>query len=99
MKLLSSNEIFVWVSRHMHEAQENAREKEKAYNETLVLLRWAQSGTPTATSQLDLALIQSLEGRLYDANQQLRQIHEEHSPNAADGQMSVQQSQETAQGY
>ncbi len=77
----------------MCEAQENAREKEKAYHETLVLLKRAQPGTPNATNQVEWALIQSLEQQLNDANQQLRQLREERAPdagrwadpNAADG--------------
>ncbi len=74
----------------VREAQEVARRHEKAYHETLVLLKRAQTANPTAANQADQVCIQSLETQLNDANQQLRQLH---APNAADGQMAVQQSQ------
>ncbi len=54
------------------EAQETARRHEKAYYETLVLLKWAQTAGPAATNQVDQVRIQSLETQLNDANQQLR---------------------------
>ena len=75
-----------------HEAQENARRHEKAYHETLVLLKRAQTEDPTAANQADLAFIQSLEAQLNNANQQLQQLRAERAPNAADGQMATQQS-------
>ncbi len=78
-------------------AQENARKHEKAYHETLMLLRRVQSEDPAATSQADRALIQSLEARLNDASQQLQQLRAKRAPNAADGQMAVQQSQTNEQ--
>ncbi len=56
----------------MRVAQENARKHEKGYRKTLVLLKLAHSGTPTAANRADRALIQSLEERLNDANQQHR---------------------------
>ncbi len=73
-------------------AQENARRPEKAYHETLVLLRRAQTEDPAAANQADRAFIQSLEAQLHDANQQLQQLRAEHAPNASDGQMAAQQS-------
>ncbi len=39
------------------EAQENARRHEKAYHETLVLLKWAQTEDPAAANQADRVLI------------------------------------------
>ncbi len=81
----------------MREAQENTREKEKAYHETLVLLKRARAENPASISQVDQALIQSLEEQLNNANQELRQLREERAPNAADGQMAVQQSQTNEQ--
>ncbi len=67
------------------ETQENARKNEKAYHETLVLLKRARLENPVAVGQVDRALIQSLEEQLNNANQQLRQLLEERAPNAADG--------------
>ena len=52
---------------------------------------------PAAANQADRALIRTLDQQLTDANQQLRQLHEERAPNAADGQMAVQQSQTNEQ--
>ncbi len=78
-------------------AQESARGHEKSYHESLVLLKRAQSEDPAAANQADRALIQSLEARPNDANQQLQQLHAKHAPNAADGQMAVQQSQTNEQ--
>ncbi len=77
----------------VREAQEQARRHEKAYHETLVLLKWAQTANPAAANQADRIRIQSLEMQLNDANQQLRQLRAERAPNAADGQMAVQQFQ------
>ncbi len=73
------------------EAEETARRHEKAYHETLVLLKRAQTKNPAAANQADRVHIQSLEAQLNDANQQLRQLRAERAPNAADGQMAVQQ--------
>ncbi len=78
-------------------AQRNAGKHERAYHETLVLLRRAQQGASTATDQADWTLIQSLEKQLNDANQQLRQLCAERALNTADGQMAVQQSQTNEQ--
>ncbi len=81
----------------MREVQENTRKNEKAYHETLVLLKWARAENPAAVSQVDRALIQSLEEQLNNANQQRRELCEERALNAADGQMAVQQSQTNEQ--
>ncbi len=75
------------------EAQETARKHEKAYHKTLVLLQRAQTVNPAAVNQTDQACIQLLETQLNDATQQLRQLRAERAPNAADGQMAVQQSE------
>ena len=79
------------------EAQEAARRHEKAYHETLVLLKRAQTTNPAASNQADQVRIQSLETQLNDATQQLRQLRAERAPNAADGQMAVQQSETNEQ--
>ncbi len=79
------------------EAQETARRHEKDYHETLVLLRWAQTANPTAADPADQVRIQSLETQLNNATQQLRQLRVERAPNAADGQMAVQQSETNEQ--
>ncbi len=79
------------------EAQEAARRHGKAYHETLVLLRRAQTADPAAVNQADQAHIQSLETQLNDATQQLRQLRAERAPNAVDGQMAVQQSETNEQ--
>ncbi len=76
----------------VREAQETARRHEKAYHETLVLLKRAQTKDPAAANQAD-----RVEAQLNDANQQLRQLRAERAPNAADGQMAVQQSQTNEQ--
>ncbi len=81
----------------MREAQETSRKYEKKYHETLVLIKWARADNPAAVSQVDRALIQSLEKQLNNANQQLTQLRAWHAPNAADGQMAVQQSQTNEQ--
>ena len=81
----------------VREAQEHVSRHEKAYHETLVFLKRAQTGDPAATNQTDRVHIQSLEAQLNDANQQLRQLRAERAPNAADGQMAVQQSQTNEQ--
>ncbi len=79
------------------EAQETARKHEKDYHETLVLLRWAQAVTPAAANAEAQVRIQSLEMQLNNATQQLRQLRAERAPNAADGQMAVQQSETNEQ--
>ncbi len=79
------------------EAQETARRHEKAYHQALVLLRRAQTADPVAANQADQVRIQSLQTQLNDANQQLRQLRAERAPNAADGQMAVQQSETNEQ--
>ncbi len=72
-------------------AQETAREHDKAYHETLVLLKLAQGANPTTASAEAQVHIQSLETQLNNAVQQLNQLRTERAPNAADGQMAVQQ--------
>ncbi len=79
------------------EIQENARRHEKAYHESLVLLKRAHTEDPAAASQAYQAFIQSLEAQLNNANQQLQQLRAERAPNAADGQMAVQQSRTNEQ--
>ncbi len=81
----------------VREAQETARRHERAYHETLVLLKRAQTEDPAAANQAYRVHIQSLEEQLNNANQQLRQQRTEHALNAADGQMAVQQSQTNEQ--
>ena len=81
----------------VHEAQEAARRHERDYHETLVLLRWAQAVNPAAANAEDQVRIQSLETQLNNATQQLRQLRAERAPNAADGQMAVQQSETNEQ--
>ncbi len=81
----------------VYEAQETARRHEKAYPETLVVLKRAQTEDPTAVNQVDRVHIRSLEAQLNNANQQLRQLRAERAPNAADGQIAVQQSQSNEQ--
>ncbi len=56
-----------------------------------------QTADLAAANQADQVRIQSLETQLNNANQQLRQLHVERAPNAADGQMAVQQSQTNEQ--
>ncbi len=74
-------------------AQETAREHEREYHETLVLLKRAQDADP-ATANADAQVrIQSLETQLNNTVQQLNRLRAEHAPNAADGQMAVQQSE------
>ena len=58
----------------VREAQEQARRHEKAYHETLVLFKQAQTADPAAANQADQIRIQSLETQLNHANQQLRQL-------------------------
>ena len=74
-------------------AQETAREHERDYHETLVLLRQARAVDPATASAEAQVRIQSLEAQLNDATQQLNQLRAERAPNAADGQMAVQQSE------
>ncbi len=74
-------------------AQETAREHEKEYHETLVRLKQAQSADPATASAEAQVHIQSLETQLNNAVQQLNQLRAERAPNAADGQMAVQQSE------
>ncbi len=79
------------------EAQETARRHEKDYHETLVLLRRAQAANPATANAEDQVRIQWLETQLNDATQQLRQLRVERAPNAANGQMAVQQSETNVQ--
>ncbi len=79
------------------EAQETARRHGKDYHETLVLLRRAQAVNPAAANAEAQVRIQSLETQLNNASQQLRQMRAERAPNAADGQMAVQQSETNEQ--
>ncbi len=74
-------------------AQETARKHEKDYHETLVLLRRAQAANPATANAEAQIRIQSLETQLNAATQQLGQLRAECAPNAADGQMAVQQSE------
>ena len=62
-----------------------------------MLLKRAQTEDPTAANQVDRVHIQSLEAQFNNANQQLRQLRAECAPNAADGQMAVQQSETNEQ--
>ncbi len=57
----------------------------------------AASEDPDAATQADRAYIQLLEAQLNDTTQQLRQLHAECAPNAADGKMAVQQSKTNEQ--
>ncbi len=66
-------------------AQETAREHEKKYHETLVLLKRAQAVDPATATAEDQAHIQSLETQLDDAIQQLDQLRAEHAPGVVDG--------------
>ncbi len=74
-------------------AQETAREHERDYHETLVLLRQARASDPTTASAEAQVRIQSLEVQLNDATQQLDRLREERAPNAVNGQPAVQQSE------
>ncbi len=56
----------------VREAQKTERKHEKAYHETLVLLKRAQTANLAAADPADRVHIQSLETQLNDANQQLR---------------------------
>ncbi len=58
-----------------------------------MLLKWAQGVDPATASTEAQVRIQSLETQLNDAVQQLNQLRAERAPNAADGQMAVQQSE------
>ncbi len=73
------------------EVQETARKHERDYHETLVLLRRAEAANPATAKAEAQVHIQSLETQLNDATQQLNQLRAERAPNAADGQMAVQQ--------
>ncbi len=81
----------------LRKAYHGLPENEKAYHETLVLLKRAQTVDPAAANPADQVRIQSLETQLNDATQQLRQLCAECAPNAADGQMAVQQSETNGQ--
>ncbi len=72
-------------------AHETAREHERDYHETLVLLRHARAADPTTASAEAQVRIQSLEAQLNDATQQLNRLRTERAPNAADGQMADKQ--------
>ncbi len=74
-------------------AQETAREHERDYQETLVLLRQARAADPATASAEAQVSIQLLEAQLNDATQQLNQLRAERAPNAAEGQIAVQQSE------
>ncbi len=58
-----------------------------------MLLRRAQAANPTTANAEAQVHIQSLETQLNAATQQLGQLRSEHAPNAADGQMAVQQTE------
>ncbi len=75
----------------MLEDQENARKYEKNCHEQ------AQVGNQSAPNWADQVRIQSLEEQLNDARQQQNQLHADHAPSAAEGQMAVQQSQTNEQ--
>ena len=74
-------------------AQETAREHEREYHETLVLLRRAQAADPATANAEDQIRIQSLEAQLNDAIQQLDRLRAERPPNVVEGQMAVHQSE------
>ncbi len=74
-------------------AQEAARKYERDYHETLVLLKRAQDADPATANAEAQVRIQSLETQLNNAVQQLNQLRAERAPNAADGQMAVQESE------
>ncbi len=57
----------------------------------------ARGENPAAANHVDRALIQSLEEQLNNVHQQLNQLHVGHAPSAAEGQMSVQQSETNEQ--
>ena len=73
-------------------AQETAREYERQYHETLVLLKKAQTANPATANAEDQARIQSLEAQLNDALQQLDRLRVERDPGAIDGQITGHQS-------
>ncbi len=69
-------------------AQETAREYEREYHETLVLLKRAQTVDPATANAEDQARIQSLEAQINDALQQLDRLRAERDPGAIDGQIT-----------
>ncbi len=73
-------------------AEETAREYERQYDETLVLLKLAQTANPATANAEDQARIQSLEAQLNDALQQLDRLRVERDPGAIDGQITGHQS-------
>ncbi len=73
-------------------AEETAREYERQYDETLVLLKRAQTANPATANAEDQARIQSLEAQLNDALQQLDRLRVERDPGAIDGQITGHQS-------
>ncbi len=74
-------------------AQETAKKHEREYHETLVLLKRAQDADLATANTEAQVRIQSLETQLNNAIQQLNRLRAERAPNAADGQMAVQQSE------
>ena len=68
--------------------QETAREHEKKYHETLVLLNRAQAADPATANTEDQARIQSLEAQLDDAIQQLDRLRTERALGTVDGQIA-----------
>ncbi len=71
--------------------------QEKLHCDALLTLQQVPTEDPAAATQADRALIQSLDQQLQYANQQLQHLCAERAPNAADGQMAVQQSQTNEQ--
>ncbi len=68
--------------------QETAREYERQYHETLVLLKKAQTADPATASAEEQACVQSLEAQLNDALQQLDRLRAERDPGAIEGQIA-----------
>ncbi len=66
--------------------EETARENERLYHETLVLLKRAQDADPTTANAEDQARIQTLEAQLDNALQQLDRLRVERAPGAVGGQ-------------
>ncbi len=58
-----------------------------------MLLRQARAADPATASAEAQVSIQLLEAQLNDATQQLNQLRAERAPNAAEGQIAVQQSE------
>ncbi len=79
------------------EANKAIQRHEQLNREVLVKMEQVSTEDPAAANQANRALIRSLDQQLTDANQQLRRLRKERSPNAADGQMAVHQSQTNGQ--